>query len=281
MIRFFQIAVFISAVLVPTGCKLPQRSKPVWEQAKIGDLAPAGGAKKLDEQLLKTANFKVYVFEMPAENISALNDVWQMLRSSSTAESRQMGPVYSKRLQFDNHNAFSANYFAADCGQIQVQNIIDLMHTAGGKTVETVSLLLSDGQAQTIDITRLNSEQTVFYASAEGSMEGATVGPGLIALQIKADKIPGSKYVCDVGAQPVFLPPMVSPIQELADHAKTKEFFFTCCRFRLRMSPGDFILLGPQKYTDQRTTLGGLFFSRPDRNPVVRTLLLLCTSIND
>jgi hypothetical protein len=282
MLRLLQIVFFIGLILGPSGCSLSQKSKPVWEQVKIGDLAPSHRAEKLDEQILKTMNFNVYVFEMPADSISALDNVWQLLQGADSAKGRKAGSVYSGRLRFDDYGAFGANSFVAACGQIQTQsNIIDLLHTAGGRSAGTVSLLLSDGQAQTIDITGLDNEQTVFYTSAKGATEGATIGPGMLVLQITAVNIPGSKYMCDVTAQPAFLPPLVSPIMQLAEHARNREFFFTCCRIRLRMSPGDFILLGPQKYTDQQTTLGGLFFSRPESKPIIRMFLLLCTSIND
>lgn len=282
MTRLLEIAVFISVVLELAGCNVPQKSKPVWEQAKICDLAPAHGAEQPKEQLLKTINFKVYVFEVPAENISELDNVWRLLPSSASAKTRKTGPPYVERLRFDNYDAFSANSFVAATGQIQMQNnIFALLRDAQSKTAEIVSLLLFDGQAQTIDITRLNDEQTVFYATAKGKTEGVTIGPGMLNLQIKAEKIPGLKNMCNVSLQPIFSPPKISPILQLADHVKAKEFPFTCCRFRSRMSPGEFIFLGPEKYTDHQTTLEALFFNRGEREPVIKTFLLLCASIND
>jgi len=64
MIRFFQIAVFSCLGLLLTGCKAPEESEPIWEQVKIGDIAPSHSGKQPDSQLLKTINFNVYIFEI-------------------------------------------------------------------------------------------------------------------------------------------------------------------------------------------------------------------------
>jgi hypothetical protein len=159
--------------------------------------------------------------------------------------------------------------------------IADILRDAGGKKIETVSLLLPDGETNDFTIARLDKEQTIFYISTAGSMEGATIGPGKLALRIKVEKIPGSRGVCKVNALPVFPSSITSPVPQLEAQAKSAEFLFTCAGFGLKMSPGDFVLLGPEKYIDHQITLGSLFFSRLGPKPTVRMLLLVCTRIID
>ncbi len=260
--------VFSCAAVLLTSCNAPEKDEPIWQQVKLGDLVPPADAKHPAGQLLKTINLNIYIFEMPAENISALNDVWQML--------------YAKPLKFNDYDAFCANSFLVGFGQIQMWNkIANILRDAGGRKIETVSLLLPDGQSNDFTITRLDKEQTIFYISTSGSMEGTTIGPGKLALRIKVEKIPGSRGVCRVNAQPVFPSPIQSPAQQLAARAKLVEFLFTSAGFGLKMSPGDFVLLGPEKYIDHQITLGSLFFSRPGRRPTVRMFLLVCTRIID
>ena len=283
MIRVFQIVVLACLPFCLTGCGGPEKNERIWEQLKIGDLAPSHSGKRPDGQLLETANFNVYIFEIPAENIGALDDIWRML--------------YSKPLQFNNYKAFKANSFLAGFGQAQMwSKIIDLLLAADGKGTERVSLLLPDGQANDLPIARLDNEQTVFHISTSGSMEGVSIGPGMVALRMKAEKIPGSRGVCQVSILPVFSPPIRGPIPELVYRAKAGEFLFRSVGFGLKMSPGDLVILGPEKekYIDHQITLGGLFFSRPqgslffsrterkppERKPAVRIFLLLCTAIN-
>ena len=268
MIRLFQIAVLGCFGLALTGCDSPEKSEPSLQNIKIRDLAPSDSNKQPGRQLLKTINFDVYVFEIPAGNISALDDVWQML--------------YARPLKFNDYEAFSANSFLVGFGQIQMWNKIrDLLLTANSRKIETVSLLLPDGQTDDLAIAELDNEKTIFYTSTKGSMEGVTLGPGELALRIKAEKIPGERGVCKMSALPVFPSPITSPIRQIEDFAKSGEFLFTPVGFELKMSPGDFVFLGPSRYVSDQITLSSLFFSKPERRAVVRTYLILCTRISD
>ena len=74
-----------------------------------------------------------------------------------------------------------------------------------------------------------------------------------------------------------------------------KEFYFEPAAFAVQMAPGDLIVLGPDKYTSEQQTLGGLFFNRPEGTlffnparrtppeikPAVRVYILACSAIND
>jgi hypothetical protein len=269
MIRFFQITALICTTALFTGCKVPEKEKPIWEQVKISDLATSADVNNPEGRPVKAINIDIHIFEMPAEDTNVFNYVQQML--------------YTKPLQFNNYEAFKANSFSASFGQIQMWNTIaNVLRDAGSKHTETVSLLMPDG-SETSDFTiiMLKKEQTIFYISNAGSMEGAAVGPGKLALRIKAEKIPGSRGVCNVSATPVFTQPTHIPIPQLDKRAKSNEFLFTSAGFRLKMSPGDFVLLGPEKYIDNQITLGSLFFSRPKPKPTIRMFLLICTRITD
>jgi hypothetical protein len=268
MIRLFQIMVFGCTAALLTSCNAPEKEKPIWQQVKISDLAPYSDVNHPAGRLLKTINLDIHIFEMPAEKIDALNNVWQMM--------------YTKPLQFNDYDAFCANSFLVGFGQIQMwDTIASVLRDAGGKKIETVSLLLPDGETNDFTIARLDKEQTIFYISSAGPMEGTTIGPGRLALRIKVEKIPGSRGVCQVNAQPVFPSPITSSIPQLAAQAKSAEFLFTSAGFGLKMSPGDFVLLGPEKYISHQITLGSLFFSRPGPKPTVRMFLLVCTRIID
>jgi len=265
MIRFFQVIFLTCMVALFTGCA--QEEEPIWEQVKLSDVASTS-SKHTTGKLLETINLDIHIFEIPAENISELNDLWEAL--------------YTKPLKFNDSDAFSANSFLVGFGQIQMWNRIAFMlRSAGGQKGETVSLVLPDGQTSDFIVARLGKNQTVFYFSAVDLMESETVGPGQLVLRIKVEKIPGSRGVCTINAQPVFKLPIQTSIPQLADQAKSAEVPFASAGFNLKMSPGDFILLGPERYIDNQITLDGLFFSRPGRIPTVRMFLVVCTRIVD
>jgi len=280
MIRVFQIVVLAYLIFCLAGCAEPEK-EPIWETVKIGDLAPSYGDKPPQTELLKTINFDLHIFEVPADNIDKLDDIWRML--------------YIRPLRFNDYRAFGENSFLARFGQIQRwDKIQELLLAADAQLITKVALFLSDGQAQTITVIGLDSPRTVFFTSISGSREGANIGPGILALRVKAQTIPGFRGVCDFNAHPVFSVPIKSAVPQLADRVKFREFPFISAAFGLNMSPGDFVMLGPKEYISDQTDLCGLFFSNPqgslffsktkrkpmERKPTVRIFVLVCTRIN-
>jgi len=267
---------FFSCFLV--GCK-SKPEPPVWEQVKIGDLAPRNTADTQQDQLLKITKLDVHIFEIPADNIDEIDKIRKKL--------------FVKPLQLANYEAFNANSFLVRFGQVDLwRQTNDWLLSAEGRNLVNVSLMLADGEAQTITITGLDRPQPLYYTATDGSKKGANVGPGIFGLKVNADKIPGSRGVCNLVAYPVFSPPMQGAIPQLKAIGKSSEFPFTCAAFGLKMSPGDFVFLAPKEYISDLTTLGGLFFSNPrgglffsktkspEYKPAVRIYLLVCTGIN-
>ncbi|MHC4207543.1 MAG: hypothetical protein ACYSTT_23045, partial [Planctomycetota bacterium] len=139
--------------------------------------------------------------------------------------------------------------------------------------------------------TGLDRPQPLYYTGSDGSKKGANVGPGIFGLRVNADKIPGSRGVCNLVAYPVFSPPMQGAIPQLKAVGKSREIPFTSAAFGLKISPGDFVFLAPKEYVSDQTALGGLFFSNPrgglffsktkepEYKSAVRIFLLVCTGI--
>jgi len=281
MIRAFQIAVLGCLCFCLIGCTGPEE-EPIWEKVKIGDLAPHHSGKPPSAWFVKTINFDLHILEIPADNIDKLDDIRKTL--------------YTRPLRFNSLHAFGANSFSVHFGQIRMwKEIYGSLLSTSGRKLAKVSLMLADGQDESIAITGIDGPRTIFFTSTYGSREGANVGPGILALRIKAQKIPGSRGVCNVTAYPVFSPPMIkSSIPQLDARVKLREFSFSAAAFGLKMSPGDFVLLGPKEYISDQTALSGLFFSNPkgsiffseterkpsELKPAVRIFMLICTRIN-
>jgi len=263
------------------GCTTPEE-EPIWEKIKIGDLAPRQGGKPPAARLIKTINFDLHIFEIPAENIDKLDDTRKNL--------------YTRPLRFNSLHAFGANSFSVHFGQIRMlDEIYNLLLAANGKILTKVSLMLADGLPESIAITGLDGPRTISFTSTYGSREGANIGPGILTLRLTAQTIPGSRGVCNVTAYPVFSPPIRRAAIPLLDaRTKMREFPFSAAAFALKMGTGDFVLLGPKEYVSDQTALGGLFFSNPkgtlfiseterkppELKPAVRIFLLVCTRTN-
>jgi len=260
------------------GCK-SKPELPIWETVKIGDLAPQDGSKGRQDQLLKMTKLDVHIFEIPADSIKEIDKIRKRL--------------FVRPLKLKDYEAFNSNSFLVRFGQVDMwQQTNNWLLEAQGRNISKVSLMLADGQIQTITIIGLDRPQTIYYTATDGLRKGANVGPGIFGLRVNADKIPGSRGVFNLVAYPVFSPPMQGAIPQLKAVGKLREFPFTCAAFGLKMSPGDFIFLAPKEYISDQTALGGLFFSNPrgglffsktkapEYKPAVRIFLLVCTGIN-
>ena len=252
------VILFLSFAAVFAGCEPAEKEGAIWEQVKIGDLRPSSSEEGTMGKALKTINFNLHTFEIPVDKLSALEQVSALL--------------HEEPLKFTDYEAFSANAFFAGFGDLGLwPQVARILYEAGAKKAETVGVLLLSGQSSDVGVGRLYEEQTVFYAASGGSAGAATIGPGRLSLRIKAEKIAGSRGVCKVDAQPVFIPSKM----------RSAALLFSCCRFAVQMGPGDFVLDGPTEYVRGRMSLAGLFFSRDKPVPVIRIYLLVCTRIAD
>jgi len=282
MARILSITILTCLALCFGGCKAPDESEPIWEQTMIEDLAPAHRNKETDTQSPKVMNFDVHIFEVPAENITKLNNVWPMLAIN--------------RLRFSNYDAFIANSFRVGFGRINTwRSIQDMLTIVGSQKILTVSIVLADGQSEDLTVIGLGTKRTISFISGKSSLHKAVIGLGTIALRIKATGSSGVPNVCKLVAYPVYTVPVKTNIPILADHTKEREFAFSPAAFGLKMNTGDFVLLGPAEYNSDTSTLTGLFFSKPEGSlfptdvtgqtskikPAIRLFLIVCTGISD
>jgi hypothetical protein len=283
MIRLTEIAILSILLVSLLGCDKAVE-KPIWDETKIGDLAPTNPDGSARNQGLKTINFNVIVFEFPAQNLGTLDKTWEML--------------YTRSLTFGDYEAFEADSFAVGFGRSgRLAPVIDTIEQAQGKRIQNVALLLSDNQSDDMPVARLFKRQALFYHTRGGSLEKQMLGPGTIVMRVKAEKIPGLKGLCSLSTIPVFTVGSSSAIPLLEKRRRESEFVFEASAFSLKMAVGDFFLLGPRQYFDEQITLSGLFFSKPRGSlflmrsetdpsarkpqhlPAVRVFLFVCSGI--
>jgi hypothetical protein len=290
MIRLLEIAVLGCLFFMPAGCNSSEEQEPIWERVKLGDLASLHDPGQGDNRPLKTINFNVYVFEIPADSVGVLDDIRKSL--------------YPGPLRFRDYDAFKANSFSVAFGQkLAAGRVAELLRGVGGTRVQMVSLLLPDGQFNDVVMAGLPGEQTIFYTATGGGMEGVSLGPGTLVLRIRAERIPTFKGFCSVKVSPVFVSATRRIVPRLGQGREVDEFLFASTEFRVKMAAGDFFFLGPADYADGRMALASHFFSRgapssvgrmllippseeggnpqPYYGPVVRSYVILCAGMND
>jgi hypothetical protein len=126
------------------------------------------------------------------------------------------------------------------------------------------------------------------------SKQTANVGSGVLTLRLWAQPGPWSPGVRKVVGCPTYAVPISTAIPQLQAQAQRKAFTFVSASWACLMRPGDLLVLGPEKYTSERDTLGGLFFNKPDetlflnfnkhkpaeRKPAIRLYILVCTTVS-
>ncbi len=149
MVRVVIRAVLVLLFVLLAGCKEPE-GRSFWDDVKIIDLNAAESEKVSGERLLRTANFDVHIYEVPAENVGKLDDVWEEL--------------YDKGLKFYNYRAFTGNLFRVGMGKrFGWSGVNDLLRDAGGKRMAKIALLLADGECQDVHATGLDRPEEISF----------------------------------------------------------------------------------------------------------------------
>lgn len=228
---------------VSCGQKRARPGGPAIEGIKVSDLE-AASAMKLPRQI----NFQVFTFEAPAESLPPLRELF-------------LGLIRSP-LRFTDDKAFEANGFFAGFGRSELWDEIAVrLGRAGARSKGTNRLIVFDDKGDDIIFTALGAEQAVFYTTGEGKLAGASLSGGQLAWRLKARPIAQLRGACEVEIQPVFKRFVDNTIGRLLDRQESDEIVFDVAGFKLTMSGGDFVLIGPSQYKEEDITLGSLFFA--------------------
>lgn len=250
---------FVCLLLVMfAGCNGPPETEPIWKGTKLEDLAQAKADKTVKPKSAMVI-LTGYMFEIPADNLEDFANVWKMLRIEPIA--------------CENSDAFKSNSFIAGFGReemtVAVQKVLGQVKA---RNAGTISILISDGFSNDTVVTEIERKK-IYYVTKTLKMESMTIGPGNIGLRTIAERVPASKGVFQLRFVPIFSPALRS--------SESEEVKFSSASFRVNISPGDFVLIGSNKYSGHQITLGSLMFSSSQRKPSVRAFLFACNRIDD
>lgn len=262
------------------GCKTKPKEQQIWEQVKIGDLAPRD--KLAAPQFFSTVVMDVQIMDLPIDRVERLDDLWPMLSANL--------------IKLSSYNAFTGNDFRMRYGRTDDwPQIRSSLAEAGAQKDFTISMTLPANDTTDLPVVELPGGREIEYVGNNLLKQTARVGPGLLTLRLRPEPIPWARGVVKIIGYPTYTVPTVSAIPQLQAEARRNEFYFAPAAFAVQMAPGDLIVIGPNKYTGERQTLGGLFFNKPEGTlffnpakrtppeikPSVRVYILICSAIND
>jgi len=270
-------------IVASAGCRTkPKAEEKIWEQVKIGELAPPPSDRLPPAQLFSSVVMDIYVLELPADHVDRLDDVWSLLSADP--------------IKLSSYNAFTENCFRMRYGRTDVwSQIQSLLASAGALKVATNSMALTVNETTDLPVAELPLPREISYMGTNLLKQTARVGAGILTLRLRPEPIPWARGVHKIIGYPTYTIPVMSTIAPLQAKAREKEFYFAPAAFAVQMAPGDLIVIGPDRYTGERQTLGGMFFSKPEGTlffnpakrtppqikPAVRLYVLICTAIND
>jgi hypothetical protein len=275
------ITIAAASLLAAAGCTPSQTAEEqIWEQIKLADLTEPNDGQAARAEFLATMRVSIRAIDLPADKLGELDPVWDTLSA--------------KPIRVNNYTAFAQNHFRVRFGRIETwQQMREMIAEAGGQEAATTSLVLTDNETSDLPIAELPTRQVVTFVGPRLSRQKVELGPGLLVLRLRPEPIPWSRGVRKTIAYPTFTLPIQSAIGPLQMKARQREFYFAPAAFAAQMGPGDLLMLGPDEYTGERVSLGGLFFSHPEgtmffrpegggppaRKAFVRIYVVICTGI--
>ena len=265
MVRSFYILFFTLAGSLLVGCE-NQPEKPLWQQVKLSDLAPAEGTAPPDFSF-DAVNIDIYLFEFPAENLKTFDALWPVLSNNP--------------FDFQNYQSLKNNSINAGFGEGRTWNkLADSLQKAQARMTQKTSLLLTEQGGNFAPLAVVEVPRTIYYVDRHSSVRELKIPSGNLYLYCKADKIPGSRGVVKLEVVPVF-----SRSEEPDKPGKnlllsnTRSFSHLSLKLE-KISPAQFIVLAPNKKLKGDLTLSSLIFS--DESMIghrLKLFAIVCTAI--
>jgi len=205
----------------------------------------------------------MYIFALPADNFAAVKDVWTTLST--------------KPIQFIRQNSFGENGFAAGVGKTAMwESVAKKLRDADSKNLKTIDLIMFSNNQEYVSLLQVETEKNIFYRTQDNQISGATLGPGETMLRLTAVTLPDVRGICKLTIEPIFQ----STTKSKTVSADANDLIFTTATFNVRMSPGDFVLLGPASFSRQDMALGSIFFSSPKAS-TVQIYMIVCAGVSN
>ena len=258
-----------------SGCRVGHTDKPVWVDVNIADLAPPD---KPALRLLKTIDFNILVYEIPIDHITQIRELWRGINTQS--------------IQFKNAFAFHSNAFRIGLTQ-RLNWVQGTLESAGAILAHEHKIIFGSVPENDLDIRMIDHHQSLHFCNYERRYQYINIAPSKLVLRLKCGPIPNMPETCQLLGYPVITSNISYSIPELAERARARDIAFNTTAFKCYLRIGDILVLGPEEYYGDESSLGGLFFKtpqgtlfledpqgdQPQQKPSLRVYVMVCTSI--
>jgi len=227
----------------------------VRQDIKAGELLPR---QQFDRRDNLNVRLQIYTFYISEEGYAELSEVFD--------KAGQLGFEYS------DEKDFIANGLVTTGGDMLAWNFLSKVLTKEqAKVASHMSLQTLEGMSEDVFISRLEAPSNVHYSSG-GVVSGLSLVPGEFVLRLKPEPLIGLRRATRLDIETVYK-------TSIAERGKFGEFVFEAVDCRVRLSPGQFILMGPRVWKADYDFLGDKMFF-PERSvSAVHFCVIVCDSI--
>lgn len=213
-------------------------------------------------------NIRIYTFEADAEDTLYMQSAFAELTVNP--------------LKFRNRRAFNDNGFCVGFGRgRQWDKVAVKLEEIGAAKVMTNSVMIFDRKPYDIQVTGMPQGDEVSYYNNENNPAEAELEKGRFAFRITATRIAELADLADVKFETVFLPVEDRYIQRLVGRDTDNAVEFSSNTFRVKMSTGDFLFVGPCRYQEDVSKLGSRFFVNQQIESLVKYYLIVFMNVSD
>ena len=186
----------------------------------------------------------------------------------------------TKSIRFVNRESFTANGFTVGFGRTlnwkSVSGILSQINAIRG---ETNNLVVYDDSGDDFAVGMLESQQNISFFDTKGKEVASDFMPGRFSWTLRARPHASVRGVVQLEIRPMYRFGTHSFVRRLADYRNVIPFDGGA--FGLKMSSGEFVLLGTTGRSEDKITLSNLLFSKPQDNSVVLLYMIGCMRVGD
>lgn len=225
------VFVFIFGVAI-IGCNDPEQRTERTETIgiKISDLEPFDKPEMPVER-----HFRIYTFILSEEMLASSDNIFEILSKNE--------------LTFVNAEAFKANGFAAGYAKGDLwEELGKRLKQAGAVGIKETAMIVYDDKGEDLTFGTLNKRVTIDYFTSASDSFTSDISPGHLAWRIIAIPIDDKPRTAEVSIAAVSKPDIPGSADPFLQSRKPKAVIYNVSEFELEMNPGDFLVLGPEKY---------------------------------
>jgi hypothetical protein len=211
---------------------------------KLSDIQPTHKIQTPTEMVIK-----MFTYELPAENIQYLDEIYDEISES--------------HLRYPDLDLFKENGFEAGFATEPVWPIIsDALYRASAQNVLTSNLLFLDSATNRIPAAETYNKQSFYLHKRRGEPELVKLPTGQLLFEVKARALPDGGGYGLVQIEAMHQKNILPTLTNIPGYENAGKTIFNQISFKLNMTVGEFVVLGPSLDESDRVTLADLFFKR-------------------